>query len=363
MQEVTQNDVKENDENLSKPDNKRIIVAKSENNKFIDKILVKFFEKYPRNNELVNKRIKNEIEYFENHQEILCFLNNLSNEKKILMTSMHFCESLILSTLMKFQLNPLPPHYICDICKHIEFSELPVYNLPDKNCPVCRNPLGINGTDIPFIPEYVKNCFEISIDGSLSIAELQDLISFTEFEITKFEKNIISLNNTIEFIKIWQNVKVKPKELNQYSSSVKNLFSQNFRLNLFWDIIKKSTGKKHKSEIMQYVISNDFISFEEYLKLSCLKHSTLKNTDFTDFLGIEFYSQERIYKYLSEKITDYNLLLDTFRKIKYGKAESITKDIIDIFDEEFIFFIEQIIYLWRESHFYAFDLNLRIYEK
>lgn len=51
------------------------------------------------------------------------------------------------------EVNGLPPHYRCGKCKYSDFTDYGIkigFDLPDKNCPVCGEPLAKDGIDIPF---------------------------------------------------------------------------------------------------------------------------------------------------------------------------------------------------------------------
>ena len=54
------------------------------------------------------------------------------------------------------EVNPLPPHYRCPHCKHLEWTKESMpeyrsgYDLPDKKCPVCGADMVHDGQDIPF---------------------------------------------------------------------------------------------------------------------------------------------------------------------------------------------------------------------
>ena len=51
------------------------------------------------------------------------------------------------------EVNPLPPHYLCPNCKHLEWGDKELYDcgvdMPDKVCPECGTPYRKEGFTIP----------------------------------------------------------------------------------------------------------------------------------------------------------------------------------------------------------------------
>lgn len=82
-----------------------------------------------------------------------------SNEDGYLVGSRGSVGSSFVATMSGItEVNPLPPHYICKKCHYSDFDseEVKKYagaagcDMPDRNCPVCGEPLIKEGFDIPF---------------------------------------------------------------------------------------------------------------------------------------------------------------------------------------------------------------------
>lgn len=109
-------------------------------------------------NPIIKERIEKELKPILKHGfSIIYYLSSIAVKKSMddgfLVGSRGSVGSSIAATLSGItEVNPLNPHYICKKCKHHEFDDSvdSGFDLPDKNCPVCKEKMIGDGHSIPF---------------------------------------------------------------------------------------------------------------------------------------------------------------------------------------------------------------------
>ena len=114
--------------------------------------------------EIVQKRLDHELNSIISNGYAVMYiiaqkLVNKSNEDGYLVGSRGSVGSSLAATMSGItEVNPLSPHYYCKKCKFSDFDSEEVRafaggagcDMPDRNCPVCGEPLIKDGFDIPF---------------------------------------------------------------------------------------------------------------------------------------------------------------------------------------------------------------------
>ena len=112
--------------------------------------------------EYIKTRLEKELNgIISNGYSVIYYIAHLlikkANEDGYIVGSRGSVGSSFVATMSNItEVNPLPPHYRCPKCKHLEWTKETMpqyrsgYDLPDKVCPVCGAPMVHDGQDIPF---------------------------------------------------------------------------------------------------------------------------------------------------------------------------------------------------------------------
>lgn len=111
-------------------------------------------------NEIVLKRYNDELKVIIDNDYSVLYISakkciDFSNENGYPVGSRGSVGSSIIAFLLGVsEINPLPAHYVCKKCHHTEFPNdafnITGFDLPDKVCPVCGEPLSKDGFNCPF---------------------------------------------------------------------------------------------------------------------------------------------------------------------------------------------------------------------
>ena len=112
--------------------------------------------------EFIEKRLERELKgIIDNGYSVIYYIAHRiikkANEDGYIVGSRGSVGSSFVATMANVtEVNPLPPHYRCPKCKHLEWTKETMpeyrsgYDLPEKKCPICGENMFHDGQDIPF---------------------------------------------------------------------------------------------------------------------------------------------------------------------------------------------------------------------
>ena len=112
--------------------------------------------------EFIEKRLERELKgIIDNGYSVIYYIAHKiikkANDDGYIVGSRGSVGSSFVATMANVtEVNPLPPHYRCPKCKHLEWTKETMpqyrsgYDLPEKRCPVCGEYMVHDGQDIPF---------------------------------------------------------------------------------------------------------------------------------------------------------------------------------------------------------------------
>lgn len=110
--------------------------------------------------DIIKQRLETELKgIIDNGYAVIYWLSSdivrWSNSEGYLIGSRGSVGSSLVATMSGItEVNPLPPHYRCPKCKHLEWADISKYDsgfdLPEKTCPVCGEKMIGDGQNIPF---------------------------------------------------------------------------------------------------------------------------------------------------------------------------------------------------------------------
>ncbi|MCQ2087425.1 MAG: PolC-type DNA polymerase III [Bacilli bacterium] len=112
--------------------------------------------------EYIEKRLNRELDGIINNGYAVIYyiahkIIKKANEDGFVVGSRGSVGSSFVATMSNItEVNPLPPHYRCPKCKHLEWTSETMpeyksgYDLPEKVCPICGEPMVHDGQNIPF---------------------------------------------------------------------------------------------------------------------------------------------------------------------------------------------------------------------